>query len=523
MKGIHIAVFTAFAAILALATFAAWLFHMRKSINSTSYITPEALATIGYIKANAAALPLNSVLLTAARTCPEGFSQSVYGTYPGLNKGYMCDTGYTFKCFSAKPSASSCTLNDISDEVSGQINTWGKAELRLCVKRLPPTSFYFLDARQQDRSQCPSNFKLCSPNLCVLGTEQCPINELVFSTENTAGYETERAQVNPFETLDSSKRYYILFKRGSASSKVSNFLYDVTTIIGDGPCLNRDELPHRRNDYSCELEKVNRTGCNSYGKDAQTAFRLDSQKETDTYRQNRITIAQRPFLDFITYNQDSVQLLGIRKIEMPSFVACQNMDLAEFSAYNMNCSDIQDSIYKIVLVLAGGCLLGVLLILLTCFMEIRENIRLVTTFVGYLITFGGIGLAVSYLLNVEKVNGLPAGLNTAINGCEPAGAYGQILKELQAEAGKNNKLVKTMFTFIAAAAGSSFIFGILLIMALFTMKKMWKDQDKTGKSIELTPLQLASPGYPIQALAGSTKKSYLPSESPYPYYHQRDI
>lgn len=193
---------------------------------------------------------------------------------------------------------------------------------------------------------------------------------------------------------------------------------------------------------------------------------------------------------------------------MTAIGPCANIDVSNLNSYTRQVQDERDIFEKISYGLGICAALCVLLLMITCFLEYRESIRVLGVISGYLIILAGVLMGVCYVLLLEKTTNLQDVVSNAVGTCDPRGIYSKVIFDLRNSVGVETTQLKFLLSIILWAAVTFFLSGIFLVFCLYTLKQAWKDQDIYNRAYRGRGSPI--PQVPMVAVESSPFHQYYP-------------
>lgn len=304
----------------------------------------EKAELLNMIEENLTSPPISDIQFGYGVSCPAGFQDMDFGTWPGTSSGCFCPITNTLTIgacssqntffpeqFQLKSNPNSANgdiryktaLHYEKNKVGGiftpaeaaehqmfydaygchtvqstsvhQLQVWKGR--RLCVSHYAADEYYWTTY------PCKTDFKRCQSGLCVKSTLQCPVTKI---------------EINDYN--NSANEVYLYLERDT--SKRGLFKFQLTTQ-GEAPCLANNRESKMTEYPYYPLLRRNSSGCGSYGID-NSSILVDSELEADLYIENGLGYTVSTLPQYTNY-------LGNRTV---SLYARQRLDI---NTENENC------------------------------------------------------------------------------------------------------------------------------------------------------------------------------------------
>jgi hypothetical protein len=138
------------------------------TIAALGSLQEESTLVIQSLSENLSLPPISDLLITDSK-CPADYQLKKLGEWPGIREG--CKVGDTIqeKCDEVSFEVGGSKFSvDMGDYIAAKnpISYYTWADRRFCVK---------YNTNYKQSNMCMGNYRKCSPGLCILKNESCPI------------------------------------------------------------------------------------------------------------------------------------------------------------------------------------------------------------------------------------------------------------------------------------------------------------------------------------------------------------
>lgn len=431
--------------------YCAWVF-LRFQTSTQVLSNPKDVAILNFLKDTSFLRPINQIVFTKETDCPVTYDSVPYGQFGGLKKGCTCLDGKTFigECPST---ASNCQANNDIEPLDIQI--WG-TKMRACIKRVNEVSYLplnedgtynFRDLYSNmsflgtAKGECPSGSRKCNKYTCIDVNEECPIVSVVLLkvTGKTdpplpSGYAQVKAQTGYF-VAQGGAQYVIAVLRGS-NSETGNLINNITTTLGGTPCFTPIENPRRLNNLTFSNEKLDQSGCISYGEDTNYSSVLDSQTEYDTYSSNSLLNSlPSNFVQLVQKNGDRIFLFTRRTIPMKDINQCQLSTSGRLSNVQSILSSSYTFLYWCFVIFLFFLACGIIFYIMLLCMGDRSGTKIIAITVTMAFVFSSLILILQYFLVQERWSSANRIVDYYLDLCSPIeGVYQNVVSTTRSQA-----------------------------------------------------------------------------------------
>jgi len=265
-----------------------------------------------YIGENLSADPILEIRVKDdTGSCDSGYDAMLLGTWPGTARGCDCPiTGLKKETCDKKgqyPTDSLCT--DVYATSPVDMIDWGGSYW--CVKKAE------LGTQYTKSVECGSEFRECSPGICVLSTLNCPVTKVEIQSSGT------------YKLRVGTNRYVVTTSTSGESPVV-----DLIITPNDIPCFSKDRYAAGpTNPY--KLLNENEEGCSNYGTD-QYSFQIDKMTQDKLFGQNDFPNEVMDLPDYDDIYENTYSVLSYRQrinVAKNDFCLDIDIDLLEKSSY----------------------------------------------------------------------------------------------------------------------------------------------------------------------------------------------
>eukprot|EP01016_Furgasonia_blochmanni_P056386 TRINITY_DN9603_c0_g1_i1.p1 TRINITY_DN9603_c0_g1~~TRINITY_DN9603_c0_g1_i1.p1 ORF type:complete len:454 (+),score=48.76 TRINITY_DN9603_c0_g1_i1:187-1548(+) len=279
-----------------------------------------------FIQKDLTSAPIREVKLQPSPICDPGYESSTPLSYwSGISQGCECPNQpvKAGSCESQSPLTTGC--RDVAAIPPSPLN-FIVSSYTICVSRANDATSIL------STSQCPTNTKKCSKNICVAADKPCPLMDLRVLEEGERapdGYVDYQA-ISAGLVLDSGKKIRTVISRGKDINQDNNFVQNFTFDFSESPCINPLVKQKRPSGLTYPLTNIKETGCDEIGEDKLNYIQTLKIPEGRVFINNKLTdFLPNTYQTFLSQTNDNYLLLNRASIDI-------NYDLTECWVFRPN-------------------------------------------------------------------------------------------------------------------------------------------------------------------------------------------
>jgi len=313
-------------------------------LTDNRYNLDATAGALQYLAVNVKSDPIIEITLTeTTEECPSNFEPVVLGTWPDNRQG----------CYKLDDDVLVPALCDGMQDLDEQIDYYSlyKEDLyywkgyQWCIKRAQRNSDYVLAS-----GGCPTNYKQCSPGICMENSLSCPVTSLSIGSVSLNS-----------EAIAYGSSNYLNIEREQGEQP----LIDLAASVGGLPCFSLTSQPAVSEPYVAINDQPK--GCLVYGID-QASFEIEIDNQLNFLEGNNIT---NKILKLPGYKEGiseiNVVLAGRKRVQVKPTNLCLNMNTNKFENSGTDSSKLRLAVSALTSIsLICHFLIGMTLLNLLC-------------------------------------------------------------------------------------------------------------------------------------------------------------
>ncbi|CAD8120800.1 unnamed protein product [Paramecium sonneborni] len=262
--------------------------------------------------------------------CPEGFTITTLGEWPGIDSGCICDQEIKKQGFCWARSG----CNSIDGQSPRQFQIWNGG--RVCQKLT-------LGWTKWNGSECSVGFKQCG-NICVPTdgnpARNCPLSDLTLLNEDPTA-DPNPTSINT-QVVKIGDKWYRKSYEGNPIVAFAIIPGDAETSQNSAPCFNDVTTSTFESEQSYPLLKKPATGCDNFGNFKNEVVKIDTQQAKKIHEENGILSTLHSIPKYLSYEvgSDSYTLEAIKRIAVNPSAECSSFSAADVNQLVEDSQDI---------------------------------------------------------------------------------------------------------------------------------------------------------------------------------------
>ncbi|CAD8106084.1 unnamed protein product [Paramecium primaurelia] len=283
--------------------------------------------------------------------CPEGFTLTTLGEWPGINSGCICDKQIKKEGFCWAKSG----CDSIDSKNAQQFQSWNGG--RICQKLT-------IGWTKLNGNTCSEGYKKCG-NVCVPtngdASRMCPLSDLtLLNTDPTT--DSDPTSLNT-QVVKIGNKWYRKSYDGIPIVQFQIIPGNAELGKNSAPCFNDITSSTFESQQSYPLLKKPAIGCDEFGNFQNEVVKIDTQTAKKIHEENGILSTLHGIPGYLSYEieSDSYTLEGIRRINVNPSTECTSLTPSEVNQIVEDSEDIYSYRKWFSIIIFWICVIGLVI------------------------------------------------------------------------------------------------------------------------------------------------------------------